>query len=196
MFRERFLLLSLFFEMQDRLLFGQTQLSITIARLCQQLIEKHGNFENTVLLGLQPRGVYFADRIQKELSKYTSKKILLGYLDSTFFRDDFRRRENPVRANETRIEFLIENKQVVLIDDVFYTGRSVRAALDAMHAFGRPSKVELMVLVKRKYARHVPVYPDYVGKEVNTLNTQKVLVGWKNVDGKDEDNVWLTDKPE
>lgn len=189
-------MLSLFFEMQDRLLFGQTQLSITIARLCQQLIEKHGNFEDTVLLGLQPRGIYFADRIQKELSKYTSKKISLGYLDATFFRDDFRRRDNPVRANETRIDFLIENKQVVLIDDVFYTGRSVRAALDAMHAFGRPSKVELMVLVKRKYARHVPVYPDYVGKEVNTLNTQKVLVGWKNIDGNEEDNVWLTDKQE
>lgn len=194
MFRERFLLLYLFFEMQNRLLFGQTQLSITIARLCQQLIEKHGDFENTVLLGLQPRGIYFANRIQKELSKYTSKTISLGYLDSTFFRDDFRRRDNPVRANETRIDFLIEDKQVVLIDDVFFTGRSVRAALDAMHAFGRPKKVELMVLVKRKYARHVPVYPDYVGKEVNTLNTQKVLVEWEGVDAHDQDNVWLIDK--
>lgn len=142
--------------MQKRLLLGHPQLAITIGRLCQQLIENHQNFENTVLLGLQPRGIFLAERIKEKLLELTNSNIQLGYLDATFYRDDFRRRDNPVRANETKIDFLVENKKVVLIDDVFFTGRTVRAALDAMHAFGRPSKVELLVLVKES----IPViYP-------------------------------------
>lgn len=180
--------------MQKRLLLGQPQLSITIGRLCQQLIENHQNFDNTVLLGLQPRGIFLAERIKQRLQEFGEDGISLGYLDTTFFRDDFRRRDTPARANETKIDFLIEGKSVVLIDDVFYTGRSVRAALDAMHAFGRPDKVELLSLVVRKYSKHVPIFPDYVGKEVNTLDTQKVLVEWVDQDDVEADNVWLINK--
>jgi len=180
--------------MQKRLLLGHPQLDITIGRLCQQLIEKHQNFDNTVLLGLQPRGIYLAERIKERLQELTNTSIQLGYLDATFYRDDFRRRDSPVRANETKIDFLIEEKKVILIDDVFYTGRTVRAALDAMHAFGRPKKVELMVLVKRRYSSHLPIFPDYIGKEVNTLESQKVLVEWKHQKGVEEDNVWLINK--
>ena len=177
--------------MQKRLLLGHPQLGITLGRLCQQLIENHDSFENTVLLGLQPRGTFLAHRIAARLKELTGKEIQLGLLDTTFFRDDFRRRDSPVKANETKIDFLLEGKQVILIDDVFYTGRSVRAALDAMTAFGRPAKVELLSLVVRKYAKHVPIYPDYVGKEVNTLDTQKVLVQWTEQEDIVEDNVWL-----
>lgn len=180
--------------MQRRLLLGHPQLAITIGRLCQQLIENHQNFENTVLLGLQPRGIFLAERIKERLTEFTNSNIQLGYLDATFYRDDFRRRDSPVRANETKIDFLVEGKKVILIDDVFYTGRTVRAALDAMHAFGRPSKVELLVLVKRRYSSHLPIFPDYVGKQVNTLESQKVLVEWKHQKGIEDDNVWLINK--
>ena len=180
--------------MQKRLLLGHPQLAITIARLCQQLIENHQNFRNTVILGLQPRGIFLANRIKSRLESFIDSQVDLGYLDATFFRDDFRRRDSPVRANETKIDFLLEGKQVVLIDDVFYTGRSVRAALDAMTAFGRPEKVELLSLVVRKYAKHVPIFPDYVGKEVNTLDSQKVLVEWEEQEGVNKDNVWLINK--
>lgn len=181
--------------MQRRLLLGHPQLAITLGRLCQELIENHGNFENTVILGLQPRGIYLAERIRKRLEEFTGVKIELGYLDTTFYRDDFRRRDSPVRANETRIDFLVEGKNVVVVDDVFYTGRSVRASLDAMIAFGRPDKVELLVLVERKYAHHVPIKPDYIGKQVNTIDSQRVLVEWKE-QGLEDDNIWLINKAE
>lgn len=180
--------------MQRRLLLGQPQLAITIGRLCQQLIENHQNFEHTVILGLQPRGIYLADRIAARLNDFITTKVDLGYLDATFYRDDFRRRDTPVKANETKIDFLIEGRKVVLVDDVFYTGRSVRAAMDAMIAFGRPARVELLTLVKRKYAAHVPIEPDYVGKEVNTLESQQVVVEWSGQAGISEDNIWLQNK--
>ena len=181
--------------MQRRLLLGHPQLGITIGRLCQELIENHQNFENTVILGLQPRGIFLAERIRQRLEDFTGIKVDLGYLDSTFFRDDFRRRDSPVRANETRIDFLVEGKHVILIDDVFYTGRSVRAAMDAMIAFGRPEQVELLVLVERKYSRHVPIMPDYVGRHVNTIDSQRVLVEWKE-QGMEDDNIWLINTEE
>ena len=181
--------------MQRRLLLGHPQLAITIGRLCQELIENHQNFENTVILGLQPRGIFLAERIRTRLEEFTGVNINLGYLDATFYRDDFRRRVQPVRANETRIDFLIEDQNVILVDDVFYTGRSVRASLDAMIAFGRPAKVELLVLVERKYAHHVPITPDYIGKQVNTIDSQRVLVEWKE-QGLEDDNIWLTNKEE
>ena len=178
--------------MQRRLLLSQPQLDITVGRLCQQLIENHHDFRDSVILGLQPRGVPLALRITESLVN-EGIQVACGFLDSTFYRDDFRRRESPKRANETKIDFLIEGKKVILIDDVFYTGRSVRAALDAMIAFGRPAKVELLVLVERKYARDLPIKPDYIGKQVNTIDTQKVLVEWKDESIVD-DNVWLVNK--
>ena len=162
--------------MQKRLILTSELLSITVDRLCQQLIENHNDFSNTVILGLQPRGVHFSDLLIEHLRKLTKSEIIYGYLDTTFYRDDFRRRENPVKANATKIDFIIEEKKVILIDDVLFTGRTVRAALDAMMAYGRPKKVELLVLIDRKYSRDLPISPDYVGKDVNTIETQKVLV--------------------
>jgi pyrimidine operon attenuation protein/uracil phosphoribosyltransferase len=155
--------------MQKKLLLDHQLFEITIQRLCQQLIENHNSFKNTVLVGLQPRGIFFADRIKNTLEKILEKNIDLGYLDITFYRDDFRRREKPLRANATSMPFILEDKKVVLIDDVLYTGRSIRAALDAMSAFGRPQLVELLVLIERKYTRHLPIQPDYIGKSVNTM---------------------------
>ncbi len=178
---------------EKRLILDNELLDITLSRLAHQLIENHGDFDNTVILGLQPRGIFLADRLKKKLESYIGKPISLGYLDITFYRDDFRRREAPLKANATHIPFLVESKKVILVDDVLYTGRSVRAALDAMTAFGRPRKVELLVLVNRKYTRHLPVEPMYVGKAVNTIDTQKVLVEWDEK-GTQTGNVWLTSK--
>ena len=167
-------------------------LKVMISRLCHQLVEYHRSFEDTLLIGLQPRGIYLADRIKNELEQILSTPIRLGYLDTTFHRDDFRRRNTPLTASKTEIPFILEDKNVVLIDDVLYTGRTVRAALDAMTTFGRPRKVELLVLVDRKYARDIPVEADYVGRAVNTLDSQRVVVAWQEKEA--EDCVWLTTK--
>jgi pyrimidine operon attenuation protein/uracil phosphoribosyltransferase len=162
--------------MQKKLILDSDLLDITLSRLCQQLIENHHDFAETVILGLQPRGILLAEIIHRKLEKILKKPILLGYLDATFHRDDFRRREVPIKASENRIPFVIESKKVVLVDDVLFTGRTVRAAMDAMIAFGRPRKVELLVLIDRKYNRDLPIAPNYVGKAVSTLASQKVLV--------------------
>ena len=176
--------------MQKRLILNARLLEVTVDRLCQQLIENHNNLKETVLIGLQPRGVLFANLIGKRVKILSSSDLPVGFLDTTFHRDDFRRRDIPKKANATNIDFIIEGKNVVLIDDVLYTGRSVRAALDAMLAFGRPTKVELLVLVNRKYSRDLPIEPDYVGKNVNTIASQRVQVDWVE-QGATKNCVWL-----
>jgi len=180
--------------MQKRLLFDSKLLKVTIGRLCRQLIEVHDDFLNTVLIGLQPRGIFLADRIKQELEGMLSKEIHLGYLDATFHRDDFRRRDEPISPSQTKIPFLIEEKNVILVDDVLFTGRTVRAALDAMNTFGRPSRVELLVLVDRLYSRHLPITADYTGRKVNTIQSQKVLV--ELAEQGENDNIWLINKEE
>lgn len=176
--------------MQKKLILDSDLLDITLNRLCQQLIENHDRFEDTVLLGLQPRGIYLAELIHQKLENLIKAKIPLGLLDTTFHRDDFRRRDTPAKASETRVPFVIEGKKVVLIDDVLFTGRTVRAAMDAMIAFGRPAKVELLVLVDRKYNRDLPIAADYVGKYVNTIASQRVLVEML-AQGHKQNRIWL-----
>lgn len=177
---------------QKRLVLASPLLEIVISRLSQELIENHTDFANSVVLGLQPRGIYFAERVVRELNRTLGKNVPLGYLDATFYRDDFRRRDSPLRANTTHVPFLLEGKRVILIDDVMATGRMVRAALDAMAAFGRPDKVELMVLIDRQYNRDLPITPDYIGQRVHTLDTQRVLVEWTD-QGAEQDRIWLID---
>lgn len=180
--------------MQKKIILDKKLLAISIDRLCQQLIENHSSFQNTVLIGLQPRGIFLADRIHTRLKSFLSDEIPLGRLDITFHRDDFRRRPEPIKANKTDVPFLIEGKKVVLIDDVLFSGRSIRAAMDALAAFGRPEGVELLVLIDRRYTRELPIQADYVGKQINSMLSQKVIVDWKGVEGAKEDNVWLIDQ--
>lgn len=180
--------------MQRRLLFDSPLLKVTISRLCQQLIEAHGDFSKSVIIGLQPRGIFLANRIKAELESLVDHEINLGYLDTTFHRDDFRRRNEPIRASQTKIPFLIENMNVIIVDDVLFTGRSVRAALDAMNTFGRPNKVELLVLIDRLYSRDIPIQATYVGRKVNTIQSQKVLVELD--EQQEEDQIWLITKQE
>ena len=176
--------------MQRKLLFDEKLLSITIHRLGQQLIETYSNFEDTLLIGMQPRGIFLAESLANSLEEMTGIKPATGQLDSTFHRDDFRRRDIPVKASSTSIPFLIEDKNVVLIDDVLFTGRTVRAAMDAMIAFGRPKKVELLVLINRMHKRELPIEPNYIGRSVNTIESQKVLVELK-AQGHKKDSIWL-----
>ncbi|MDA7787340.1 bifunctional pyr operon transcriptional regulator/uracil phosphoribosyltransferase PyrR [bacterium] len=167
--------------MGEKILFNHKELDLSVNRLCWQLIENHCDFENTVLIGMQPRGYFFAQKIHDRLLALTSiSNISLGSLDITFFRDDFRRREEPVVANQTNINFLVEGKKVVFIDDVLYTGRSIRAGMDAINSFGRPQQIELLVLIDRRFSRVLPIEPNYVGKTVDAIDTEKVLVEWSN----------------
>lgn len=170
-----------------RLILDSTQLDLSIKRLCFQLIENHDDFSNSALIGLQPRGIYLAKRIHQNLQEILKQdKILLGSLDTTFFRDDFRRRDNPLIPNKTDIDFIIEGKKVVLIDDVLFTGRTIRSGMDAMLAYGRPDLVELLVLVDRRYSRHLPIEPNYVGTEVDSLKSERVEAKWEETEGKNE----------
>jgi pyrimidine operon attenuation protein/uracil phosphoribosyltransferase len=175
---------------KKRLLLGQPLLDITLKRLCQEIVENLDS--DTVLLGLQPRGVYLAERLSYFLKNEFDVSLPLGYLDATFYRDDYNRGGNILTPNSNKIDFIFEDKKVVLIDDVIATGRMVRAGIDAMQVFGRPAKVELLCLINRKYERDLPIQPDYVGKGVNTLDSQKVLVEWKE-QGFEEDNIWIID---
>jgi len=180
--------------MQKRTLLSGKKFQITIKRLCHQLIENHTDFSNTVLIGIQPRGPYFADRIYQELSSILpASNLKKGNLDITFFRDDFRRKDGLVTASSNSIDFIIEGKKVILIDDVLWTGRTIRAAMDALLAFGRPEKVELMVLIDRRFSRHLPIEPDYIGQQVDSIDSQKVKVSWKENEGEDK-VILLSDK--
>jgi len=172
--------------MSSKVLLNPKEVEIILHRLACQLIENHNDFSNTVLLGLQPRGSFLAKRLVKLLkSDYHIKDLKMGLLDITFYRDDFRRRNAPLEANSTEIDFLIEDKKVVFIDDVLYSGRSVRAALSAIQSYGRPKNIELLVLIDRRFSRHLPIQPTYKGRQVDAINEEKVVVCWKETHKKD-----------
>ena len=169
--------------MSQKTVINSKEIHIILHRLACQLIEKHIDFSNTVLIGIQPRGVFFARRIINILkTDYHINAIQYGELDITFYRDDFRRRTEPLQANSTNMNVMVENKKVVFIDDVLFSGRSIRAALTAIQAFGRPSSIELMVLVDRRFSRNLPIQPDYKGIQVDAINAEKVKVSWMEND--------------
>jgi len=171
----------------DRIILDEKQFDLTIKRLAHQLIENYNDFSNTTIIGLQPRGTFLAERIKSELlSINPAFKIESGALDVTFYRDDYRRQDNPLIPSETDVNFTIEDKEVILVDDVLFTGRTIRSGLDALLAFGRPKKVALLTLINRRYKRHLPIQADYIGKNVHSIDKERVQVSWKATDGKDE----------
>lgn len=179
--------------MGQRTLLNAVEINIILHRLACQLVENHTDFKNTVIIGIQPRGVFLAERIIKILKKdYGITDLDYGHLDITFYRDDFRRGDKPLEANKTKIDFIVEDKKVVFIDDVLYTGRSIRAALTAVQSFGRPAEIELLSFIDRRFSRHLPIQPDYNGRQVDAINEEKVIVNWKENDG--EDVVYLVSK--
>ncbi len=170
--------------MKEKELLKELDIKIIIERLCQELIEHHDNFNNTVIVGLQPRGTLLKNRILENLSK-KRKDIRSGNIDISFYRDDLRRREKPIIPNVMDMDLTVEGKEVVLVDDVLYTGRSVRSAIDALMTFGRPKSVELLVLIDRKFSRDLPIQANYIGKRIDVLEKQKVIVEWNEISGKD-----------
>ena len=167
-------------SMQPKLLLNEHQIEILLHRLACQLIENHRDFSNAVLIGLQPRGIYLLDRLTQCLVEdYGRDNLTIGKLDITFFRDDFRRSDKPHAASSTEMNFPIEGKDIVFIDDVLYTGRSIRAALTAIESYGRPKSIELLTLIDRRFSRDLPIQPDYIGRQVDALQNDKVTVEWK-----------------
>ncbi len=163
----------------------KNNLDLTIQRLSHQLLENHGDFSQTVLIGLQPRGIYLADKIVNQIKSLNPNyKIRYGKLDITFYRDDLRKELHV--PNQTDISFSIEGTNVILVDDVLYTGRTTRAALDALMDFGRPEKVELLALIDRRYSRELPIQPDYTGRVIDSIVSQKVKVLWSEKNKTDE----------
>lgn len=179
--------------MSQKVLLNAEEIHITLHRLACQLIENHNDFSESVLIGIQPRGIYLSRRLAKILKDdYQIHDLKTGELDVTFFRDDFRRSETTLKANTTKIDFLVEDKKVIFIDDVLYTGRSINAALTAIQSFGRPKEVELLTLIDRRFSRHLPIQANYRGRKVDAINTEKVKVNWKENTG--EDSVYLVKK--
>ena len=155
-----------------QVLLTSEQLKLSLLRLAHQLVEDIT--PDTVIIGLQPRGVFISDQIVEQINKLINNVVPYGKLDITFYRDDFRKELHS--ANQTDITFSIEQKKVVLIDDVLYTGRTIRAALDALSDFGRAQSVKLCVLVNRRFERELPIQPDYSGLTINSVHSQKVRV--------------------
>lgn len=177
--------------MKPRIISDSKQLQLTLTRLAHQLIENHKDFSNSVIIGVQPRGVLLAERIHRLVSHITGRKIESGKLDITFHRDDVHLKGKPMLADDTDIRFSLEGKRVVLVDDVLYTGRTIRAALDAMLALGRPEDVELLVLIDRRLHRDVPIQAKYAGKVIDSIQSEKVKVEWAETDGADK--VWIVE---
>ena len=169
--------------MEKQTILNTRHFELTLNRLCYELIETHSDFSNTVLIGLQPRGINVVKRLKIQLEAILKKEIVCGNLDITFYRDDFRQKE--LIPNSTEIDFIIEGKNVILVDDVLFTGRTIRAGLDAMLAFGRPNFVELLVLIDRRLSRHLPIQAKYIGKTIDSIASEKVIVEWKEIDGAD-----------
>lgn len=171
---------------EEREILDQSLIAVTIERLCHQLIEVHHNFDNTVIVGVQPRGIFLNNRIIKKLQQIHPKiKIDSGNVDISFYRDDLMRRDKPIIPQSMDINISLEDKRVILVDDVLYTGRSIRSAIDAILNFGRPKSVELLTLINRRFKRDLPIQPNYIGKNIDAMDSEKIVVEWKEVSNVD-----------
>lgn len=171
---------------EGRIILTSERIHLTIQRLCHHILENHSDTSNLCIIGIQERGVLLAEKISNHLKKMIpGQSFHYGMLDITFYRDDFRRRDTPIRASATDISFDVENKDIILIDDVLYTGRTVHAAIAAIQDFGRPRKIEMLCMVDRRFNRHFPIKADYMGIVVDAVDAAYVRVRWKEKDGED-----------
>jgi len=181
----------------EHLLINPLQFRLTLDRLAHQLVEEHGEFADSALIGIQPRGVHLASRLRDRIADIIGgQRPRCGDLDITFFRDDFRRHDQPLMAASTNLEFSVEGLNIILVDDVLFTGRTIRAGMDALLAHGRPAMMELAVLVDRRFRRELPIEPKYVGRSVDSLDSQRVKVIWAEHDVAGEDRVELINPTE
>jgi pyrimidine operon attenuation protein/uracil phosphoribosyltransferase len=162
-----------------RIILHHDRVLLTLERLALSIVESSNGDEGICLVGIQEKGVLFSDRIVENLTQYSDQfSFQYGKLDITFYRDDFRRRETPLKAFATDMPFLVEGKKVILIDDVLYTGRTIHAAMAALMDFGRPESIELMCLVDRRFNRHFPIQANHVGITIDSLENAYVRVNW------------------
>lgn len=170
-----------------KLLISPQQFRLTLDRLAHQLVEEHGNFSKSALIGIQPRGVHLATRLVERIEEINGGiRPRSGDLDITFFRDDFRRRDQPLLAAATNLDFTVEGLRVVIVDDVLFTGRTIRAAMDALLAHGRPKDMELAVFIDRRFSRELPIEARYVGRSVDSLDSQRVRLMWAELHGGED----------
>lgn len=165
--------------MEGKLILSEQGFELTLERLAHQLIEDFDDFDNVCMIGIQESGVTLAEQLFTRIKQINKKQTPeFGKLDITFYRDDYRHKEKPLKASATEITFLIENKTVILVDDVLYTGRTVHAAISALQDFGRPKAVKMLCLVDRRFNRHFPISSDYYGITVDALDNAFVKVHW------------------
>jgi pyrimidine operon attenuation protein/uracil phosphoribosyltransferase len=167
-------------------------LSRIITRMAHEILEKNKGSQNLVLMGMKTRGEFLANRIFERIKEIEKLDLPLGVLDVTLYRDDFRTRLKQPEVSVSNITFDINDKDVIIIDDVLYTGRTVRSALNALMDFGRPRSIQLCVLVDRGH-RELPIRADYIGKNIPTSNQEEIKVKMKEIDG--EDAIYLMENP-
>ena len=170
------------------LLMDAAALDRALTRISHQVLERNPALDNFGIVGMQTRGVYLARRIAEKINTIEKTNLVSGVLDVTLYRDDYRMALKQPKVKVTDIPFDITKKDLLLVDDVLYTGRTVRAALDALTDFGRPRTIQFAVLIDRGH-RELPIHADYIGKEVTTFKNQEVDLHVKEID--DEDSLWL-----
>jgi pyrimidine operon attenuation protein/uracil phosphoribosyltransferase len=170
------------------LLMDATAIDRTLTRMAHQILEKNTRLDTLGIIGMQTRGVYLAQRITAKINELEKRALTTGILDTTFYRDDYRRALKQPKVKVTDIPFAVDDMNLILIDDVLFTGRTARAALDALIDLGRPKRIQLAVLVDRGH-RELPIQPDYVGMNITTLAHQEVSLKVREIDS--EDSLWL-----
>ena len=168
-----------------RLLLGPPRFGLAVERIARHLLERYDTFEDACIVGIQPRGSVFAERLHTRLVR-EAPALPLGKLDITFFRDDFREGVKQLRPDRMEMPFSTQGKRVILVDDVLYTGRTISAAFAALQSLGRPKRVELVCMVQRRFKRELPITPDFLGLSIDALDEAYVRVRWAETDGRDE----------
>jgi len=168
----------------QKVIFGPDDINRAVVRIAHEITEKNPEPDSLVLVGIVTRGVQLAKRISEEIGKINGLKIPVGVLDVTFYRDDIAEKGPSLNAEKTHIDFELTGKTVVLVDDVLYTGRSIRAAIDHLVDMGRPARIQLATLLDRGH-RELPIRPDYVGKNIPTSRGERVTVLLSEIDGED-----------
>lgn len=166
-------------------IFNEKDISRAVTRIAHEILEKNKGADKLALVGIRTRGATLAQRLAKKINEIESTTVSLGILDITLYRDDLGTSKQSPEVKKTDISFSLEGKEIVLIDDVLYTGRTIRAAIDALIDFGRPATVQLGVLIDRGH-RELPIRPDYIGKNLPTSKSNQVQVHLKEDDGVDE----------
>lgn len=168
----------------EKTVLSEDDINRILTRMAYEIMEIHKGIKNLALVGIQTRGVYLAKRLKSKIKEIEGEKPLIGELDINLYRDDWTQIGHSPVVKPTEINFTVEDRKIILVDDVLYTGRTVRAAMDALMDFGRPSKIELAVLIDRGH-RELPIQANYVGRAIETLHSETVNVMLSEHDGED-----------